>query len=77
MGVNGYMPNNFSILLAKIVGISSAIALNNYQYKQSYFYYRNAGYHMRRVIITAFVMDILTYVTISFLAATIIQIWHH
>ncbi len=75
MGVNGHMPNAFSLCLAKITGISSAIALNNYQYKQSYFYYRNAGYLMRFVIICAFVIDISMYLLIAFLASQTLKKW--
>ncbi len=77
MSINGLMPNVISLFIAKVIGISSAIAFNNYQYKQSYFYYRNAGYHMRWVIFTALAVDILLYLAIAFLASTIFNIWPH
>jgi len=76
MSINGLIPNPVSLFLAKIVGMSSAIALNNYQYKQSYFYYRNAGYAMRQIIVSALLLDVLGYISIAFLASSILKVWH-
>src|ERR1700758_3764657 len=42
---------------AVVCGFWSAVALHYYSAKESYFYFRNAGYRMRRVIITAFVAE--------------------
>ncbi|PJJ79577.1 hypothetical protein CLV57_2711 [Mucilaginibacter auburnensis] len=75
MALNGLTPNAASFLLAKIVGISSAIGLNNYQYKQSHFYYRNAGYHMRHVAIAALAADILICIAITILGSIISKVW--
>ncbi|RZA00207.1 MAG: hypothetical protein EOP47_14640 [Sphingobacteriaceae bacterium] len=46
---------------AKLVGFAAAAALHYFSSKQTYFYFRNAGYHIGRVIISAFVLDISIY----------------
>jgi len=66
-----------SFLFAKVVGFLSAVALHNYSHKQSYFYFRNAGYHMRQVIATTFAVDVLVYLIITLLGSLIFLIWHH
>ena len=63
--------NAVVLFWAKISGFASAAALNYYMAKQSYFYFRNAGYRMRRVIITAFLADALSFIFI-FLFITLI-----
>ena len=45
---------------AKISGFVSAAFIHYYSAKESYFYYRNAGFRMRRVIIAAFLADVLS-----------------
>jgi hypothetical protein len=63
--------NAVVLFWAKISGFASAAALNYYMAKQSYFYFRNAGYRMRRMIITAFLADALSFIVI-FLLFTVI-----
>jgi hypothetical protein len=63
--------NAVALFWAKLSGFASAAALNYYMDKQSYFYFRNAGYRMRRVIITAFLADALSFIVI-FLLFTLI-----
>ena len=63
--------NAVTLFWAKVSGFVSAAFLHHYFAKESYFYFRNAGYRMRRVIITAFLADALSFVTI-FLVITLI-----
>lgn len=51
-------------LVAKIIGFIAAIGLHYYSSKQTYFYFRNAGYHILTFFIGAFVFDILVYILI-------------
>lgn len=52
---------------AKVSGFVSAAFIHYYSAKESYFYFRNAGYRMRRVIITAFLADALSLIAIFLL----------
>ncbi len=49
------------VLFAKIIGLPSAAALYYYMAKDSYVYFRNAGYSMLRMYINAFAIDMLIY----------------
>ena len=55
---------------AKVSGFVSAAFIHYYSAKESYFYFRNAGYRMRRVIITTFLAESLSFIII-FLLITI------
>ena len=48
-------------LPAKLIGFTSAVAWQYFLSKQTYFYFRNAGYRVRRIIIGAFILDISIY----------------
>jgi len=63
--------NAVVLFWAKVSGFVSAAFLNYYSAKESYFYFRNAGYQMRRVILTAFLADSLSFI-IVFLSITLI-----
>jgi len=63
--------NVVALFWAKVSGFVSAAFIHYYSAKESYFYFRNAGYRMRRVIITAFLADALSLIAI-FLLFTII-----
>jgi hypothetical protein len=54
-------------LIAKIIGFIAAIGLHYYSSKQSYFYFRNAGYRIITLFIGAFTFDMLIYLLIVFL----------
>jgi len=58
-------------LFAKIMGFLSAIGLHYYSSKQSYFYFRNAGYRVITIFIGAFAVDTLIYILIAVLPSTI------
>jgi len=57
--------------LAKIFGFPGAVLLHQYSAKETYFYFRNAGFRMRRVIGIAFIIDLLAYLTIFLLFSLI------
>ncbi|WP_345101725.1 hypothetical protein [Mucilaginibacter panaciglaebae] len=50
---------DFGVLVyGKIVGFTAALGLYHFSAKQSYFYFRNAGYHLRPIITITFVIDV-------------------
>jgi hypothetical protein len=49
--------NAKGIFLSKIIGFLSAAALHYYLAKKTFFYFRNAGFSARRVILTAFIAE--------------------
>jgi hypothetical protein len=69
--------NAAALLWAKICGFLSAAALNYYMAKQSYFYFRNAGYRMRRVIVSAFFADLLSFILVYLLIILITHAASH
>lgn len=50
--------NAETFLFAKVTGFICAASLHYFSAKENYFYFRNAGYGMRRVIINAFAIDL-------------------
>ena len=46
------------LIPAKIIGFMCALALHYFSAKENYFYFRNAGYGMRRMFISAFAIDL-------------------
>ncbi|WP_299499635.1 hypothetical protein [Mucilaginibacter sp.] len=65
--------NAVSFFVPKSIGYLSAVALHYYSYEDSYFYFRNAGYSIWRIIISAFVVDVLVYlllISLSFIVRT-------
>ncbi|MEZ2334920.1 hypothetical protein AB6735_04765 [Mucilaginibacter sp. RCC_168] len=46
------------LIPAKIIGFMCALALHYFSAKENYFYFRNAGYGMKRMFISAFVIDL-------------------
>ena len=49
---------------AKVFGLAAALGLHYYSSKQTYFYFRNAGYRMVTLFSGAFAFDILVYLLI-------------
>src|ERR1700760_4648719 len=45
--------NAGSFLFAKVIGFTSAIGLYHFMAKESYFYFRNAGYSILRICLNA------------------------
>jgi hypothetical protein len=50
--------NAGTFLFAKVTGFICAASLHYFSAKENYFYFRNAGYGMRRVFINAFAIDL-------------------
>jgi hypothetical protein len=69
IGLGGFGVSAF--FAGKLIGCLSSIGLYHYFSKQSYFYFRNAGYHMRRVILNACVIDTLLNFAILIVATSI------
>ncbi|WP_295672565.1 hypothetical protein [uncultured Mucilaginibacter sp.] len=61
----------FILFIAKTLGFIGAVMLHRYSAKETYYYFRNAGYRMRSVILTAFLADTLLYI-LSFLLINLI-----
>ena len=53
------------VLFAKIIAFPLAAALYYHMAKQSYLYFKNAGYGMLRMHLNAFVIDILVYALLT------------
>jgi hypothetical protein len=62
----GYI-DAFIVFIAKILGFAGAVALHWYSAKETCYYFRNAGYRMRSVILTGFLADITLYILSVFL----------
>jgi len=69
--------NAVVLFWAKISGFISASVLQGYSAKESYFYFRNAGYRMRRIVLQAFLMDIISFVFAYLLISLIIYVIAH
>jgi hypothetical protein len=48
-----------SFLVAKLMGFAFAVGLHYFISKDEYFYFRNAGYSMRWIILSAATVDVL------------------
>jgi len=59
-------------LFAKLIGFGSAVGLQYFFSKDSYFYFRNAGFEMRRIILSALVLDIFFCLLLTQLSTLII-----
>ncbi|MBB3056015.1 hypothetical protein [Mucilaginibacter gotjawali] len=51
----------FILFIAKIFGFAGAVMLHQYSAKETYYYFRNAGYRMRSVVLMALLADALLY----------------
>jgi hypothetical protein len=60
--------NAVSFLCAKLMGLPVAIVLYGYSSKQTFYYFRNAGYRTRWIALATFLPDILVYSFIVFLS---------
>jgi hypothetical protein len=69
--------NTVVLFWAKVSGFVSAAFIQHYSAKESYFYFRNAGYRMRRVIMLAFLADALGFIIIFLLFTFIIHAATH
>ncbi len=68
-----HLPINLvSFLLAKLMGLSIALLLYGFTAKQTFYYFRNAGFKVRWLMLSVFIPDILVY---GFIAATL-SIFH-
>jgi hypothetical protein len=56
--------NAGTFFTAKVIGYLCAIGLHYYSSSKSYFYFMNAGYHMRKIFISAAVIDVGVYLLI-------------
>jgi len=54
-----------NLFFAKIIGFLGAAALHYYYSRDSYFYFRNAGYRVRKILISAFAADMLIYMILA------------
>lgn len=54
-----------TLFFAKLTGFLCAAGLHYYYSGDSYFYFRNAGYRARKILITAFAADIFIYLTLA------------
>jgi len=71
MGVSGIKINAASFLIAKLMGFACAIGLHYFNSQNEYFYFRNTGYGMRRIILSALVTDGLIYLILATLSTLI------
>ena len=53
--------NPGTLYVGKLAGFIAAAAIQYYSAKETYFYFRNAGYRMGQIIIAAFMADITIY----------------
>ncbi|MDR3695902.1 hypothetical protein [Mucilaginibacter sp.] len=67
----------FILFIAKILGFAGAILLHRYSAKETYYYFRNAGYRVRSVILLAFLVDTLLYILSFFLINLITHAAEH
>ena len=54
-------------LLLKVMGYTSALGYQYFTSVKTYFYFRNAGYSIRRMYIYTFLFDLLIYVLLIIL----------
>ncbi len=47
------------LLFSKFIGLVCAIAYYHYMYHNSYYYFRNSGLNIRRLLIYSFVIDLV------------------
>ena len=74
----GFGELNPAILFwAKISGFISAAVLQGYSAKESYFYFRNAGYRMRCILLQAFSADVISFIFAYLLISLIIYAIAH
>jgi hypothetical protein len=57
-----------SFLIAKLMGFAFAVGLHYFISKNEYFYFRNAGYSMRWIILSTLAVDVLVYLVIALLS---------
>ncbi|MDB5117344.1 MAG: hypothetical protein JWQ79_2836 [Mucilaginibacter sp.] len=69
--------NAHNFFVAKIIGVVCAMGLHNFSSKESYFYFRNAGYSMRKILVNALILDTLIYLALVTLLTAIPQLWAH
>jgi hypothetical protein len=53
-----------NLFYAKLIGFGGAAGLQYYSAKETYFYFRNAGYRIRQVIASAFAIDFILFAII-------------
>jgi hypothetical protein len=59
-------------LWGKLIGFAGALGIYHFSANQSYFYFRNAGYHIKNIIWITFALDIIVYILL-----TLILTWSH
>jgi hypothetical protein len=70
---DGVPVNAISLVFAKITGFVCAVGLHYYSSKNSYFYFRNAGYSVLRILLNAFTIDIIIYLLLVTLLPLILH----
>lgn len=66
LNYGGIPLNRLSFLVSTLSAFIIAVLLHNYVSKNHYFYFRNAGYALRWLVLRALVLDICIYVLIAF-----------
>ncbi|MBB6112359.1 hypothetical protein SAMN05421821_118111 [Mucilaginibacter lappiensis] len=61
------------LISAKIIGFISALALHYFSAKENYFYFRNAGYGIKRMFISTFAIDLSICVLLIILSKIILH----
>ncbi len=59
--------NSGNVFLAKLLGFTGAVVLYQYNAKETYYYFRNAGCRVRRITVIAFLADFLVYILLVLL----------
>lgn len=67
LSYGGIPLSRLSFLISKLSGFAVAVLLHNYISKNHYFYFRNAGYIMRWLVLRALILDICIYTLIAFI----------
>jgi hypothetical protein len=59
--------NAGTLLFAMLVGYLTATSIHHFSAKETYFYFRNAGYRIGKIIIGGFAIDMVIYFVLIFL----------
>jgi len=76
-GFNAVVTYPAIFLFAKITGVLCAGSLHYYSANETYFYYRNAGFSMRRICLITFAFDLLICLALISLSTLIARLCLH
>jgi hypothetical protein len=65
LSYGGIPLNRLSFFVSKLAGFTIAVLLHSYVSKNHYFYFRNAGYIIRWLVLRALILDICIYIPIA------------